>query len=53
MTVLETGHSKGVCQAPRQVYRYSIDRLKEIGCRTNLAVDMTRFGAQTIEGQST
>jgi len=35
-----------------QNYHYSIARLAEIGCRTNIAVDISLFNAEAIQGQS-
>jgi hypothetical protein len=35
-----------------QNYRYSIPRLAEIGCRTNIAVYISLFNAEAIQGQS-
>lgn len=35
-----------------QTYRYSIPRLTEIGCKTTIAVDISRFTIEAIHGQS-
>ncbi len=35
-----------------QSYRYSIARLTEIGCKTNIPVDISKFTIEAIQGQS-